>query len=101
MDVALKKRILENTFVDQVRLHLKVDESEYAQLRAALTELASSLKGSRVIDRELMMYLYAAPTMIRNAFESFSGIEPLPEIAYRLEDLWVELDELVTDCLAD
>jgi hypothetical protein len=97
----LKTRILENTFVDQVRAHMTVDEAEYDRLRVALTELATSLKGCAMIDRELMLSLYSMPTMVRNAFEGFSGHDPVPEIAHRLEDIWIELDELVTDCLAE
>ena len=97
----LKDKILRNTFVDQVRMNMKIDELEYEILRGHLIELAASMKGSKDIDRELMLTLFAMPTMIRNASGSFAGREPRPEIALRLEDIWIELDELITDCLAD
>jgi hypothetical protein len=101
MNPELKKRILSNPFVDQIRISMKFDEDAYNELRKDLRTLASSLKGSATIDRELMLSLYSMPVLVRNSFLSFAGRCPLPEIAAKLEDAWVELDELVTKCLAE
>lgn len=95
----LKQIIINNSFVDRVRMEMVFDTEAYNELRKALTDLAVLLKGSHVVDRELMLFLYTMPTMIRNAFESLP--ERDTEFAGQLEDAWVELDELVTNCLAD
>lgn len=77
------------------------DEDAFYNLCNDLKLLAKELKGSKVIDRELMLSLYSIPLVVRNMFLSFSNTEPLPEIAIKLEDAWVDLDALVVDCLSD
>jgi hypothetical protein len=99
MLIELKERLLSNSFVDKVRTHLNFDDEEYQQLRIALIELAKSLQGSSVIDRELMLYLYSAPMIVRNSYESYP--EKSDKIAQQLEDAWIELDRLVLECLVD
>jgi len=100
MNQELKKRILSNSFVDQIRVSMRFDENAYRELHNDLEALALSLKGSATIDRDLMLCLYSIPVLVRNSFLSFSDAKPLPNIAARLEDAWVELDELVTQCLS-
>jgi len=100
MNQELKSRILSNTFVDSVRISMKFDQTAYEELVTSLDHLSSELSGKDSIDRELMLSLYATPTMIRNAYLSFKEHTNPPEIANQLEDAWVELDELVTNCLA-
>ncbi len=99
MEIELKQRILDNSFVDEVRMHMTFNKVAYNELRMALTDLAVTLKGSHVVDRELMLVLYAMPTMIRNAFDSIR--EQGTDLTGQLEDAWVELDELITNCLVD
>ena len=99
MKIELKQRIVDNSFVDEVRMHMTFNNVQYNELRKDLTDLALSLKGSHVVDRELMLVLFAMPTMIRNAFESVR--EQDTEIAGQLEDAWVELDALIANCLVD
>lgn len=99
MSIELKKRILSNAFVDKVLKHLIFDDEKFQQLRMALTELAQSLRGSSVIDRELMVYLYSAPTIVRNSYERYP--DKSAKIAQQLEDAWIELDRLVMECLVD
>lgn len=93
----LKNRIMANSFALTVRTRMVFDQTEYDDLCKALVELADAIKGSAVIDRELMQCLYSTPMIIRNAFESFS--DQKIRIAQQLEDAWVELDELVENCL--
>lgn len=98
---AIKKKILDNRYVDQLRIQMRIDDGAYDQLCASLQELASELKGVRAIDKELALALYSIPLMVRNTFLSFDNQAPKPEIAARLEDHWVDLDALVTDCLSE
>ena len=97
---ALKKRILENPFVDRLRIEMRVDEAAYEELSAMLTDLAAALRGVPLIDKELALVLYSIPQTVSNAMMSFDGHSPKPAIAGRLEDAWVELDALVLDCLS-
>ncbi len=101
MNRSLKARILANSFVDSVRISMTFDQIAYEEFVSCLNELASALKGRHSVDRELMLYLYSAPVMVRNAYLSFSESHTELEITNRLEDAWVELDRLITNCLYD
>ncbi len=102
MELKLKDIILKNTFIDQIRINMHVDESEYAKLCAALRELAISWRGRPLIEKELALELYSMPLMVRNTYLSFNKDDTKKlEIVNRLEDIWVELDELVTDCFVN
>lgn len=91
---------MKNGFVDDVRINMVFNEAEYAKLVSCLTELSLALKDSKVIDKELALYLYTIPQMIQNAYLSFSKENEKPEIAMKLEDAWIDLDALVIDCLS-
>ncbi|MGB1015331.1 MAG: hypothetical protein ACPG4T_14445 [Nannocystaceae bacterium] len=98
----LKHKILTNPFVDKVRGELSFDEVAYRDLKSDLEALAVELKGSQTLDRDLALMLYSAPLMLRNIFLSLAdGPTPPSRIVSLLEDTWMELDALVTECLAD
>lgn len=100
MNIMLKEKIKNNKFIDEVLTKMRIDEQQYQELCNLLKELATEWQNNQVIDKELALYLYCAPQMIRNVFLSFKEKNiPLPEIAKRLEDIWVELDALVIECL--
>ena len=96
----LKNRLINNKFVERIRESLQIDEGEYNELCQILEAISKSLKDVYVIDKELALILYSEPQMVRNAFLSFANHEDPPEIASRLEDIWVELDGLVMECLS-
>ncbi|MFZ5987821.1 MAG: hypothetical protein ACOYWZ_11940 [Bacillota bacterium] len=101
MSIGLKEKILNNTFIDKVRNQMQIDEQQYKDLCESLETLANEWSNKEVIDKELALVLYSAPQIVRNIFLSFKEHnEPLPDIAKRLEDIWVELDALVIECLA-
>ncbi|MEQ9888593.1 hypothetical protein [Pectobacterium zantedeschiae] len=62
------------------------NEDAYIGLISSLDKLSNELKNNDFIDKELALYLYTIPQMIRNAYVSFDGKENKPEIAFRLED---------------
>lgn len=101
MNPTLKRRLLDNTFVDDVLCSMSFDERAYAELLEVLSELASVLTDADSVDKEVALYLYAAPQMIRNQYLSFAAFPQPPPIAVRLEDAWIELDALVLDCLGE
>lgn len=97
----LKEKILNNSFVDKVRNDMKVDEEEYQALKEILNELIGELKKQKVIDKELALILYSMPQIIRNTFLSLkTSDERVSDLNNRLEDIWIELDELVIECLS-
>ncbi|MCP4897532.1 MAG: hypothetical protein GY906_11220 [bacterium] len=96
----LKSQILSNSFVDGVRIRMEVDRSEYDSLCQSLAELSVEWQGSSAIDRELALFLYSAPQIIRNAHLSFTRHDPMPAVAVELEDIWIELDRLAIACLS-
>lgn len=52
------------------------------------------------IDKELALYLYSIPQMIRYAYDSFNGEIDKNELALKLEEAWIELDALVIEVLS-
>ncbi|MEN0579810.1 hypothetical protein AAIG39_12430 [Phytobacter palmae] len=96
----IKKQIITNNFVDNVRVNMNFNDHEYDKLISSLESLANHMKNESIIDKELALYLYTMPQMIRNAYSSFDKWENKPELALRLEDAWIELDSLVINCLS-
>ncbi|MCW1826115.1 hypothetical protein OLZ31_04520 [Enterobacter asburiae] len=96
----VKKKIIYNGFVNNVRINMAFNDEQYNDLVSSLEELASLLKNNDSIDKELALYLYTIPQMIRNAYASFEKVENKPNLVFKLEDAWVELDSLVINCLS-
>ena len=96
----VKKKIIDNGFVNNVRINMAFNDEQYNDLVSSLEELANLLKNNDSIDKELALYLYTIPQMIRNAYASFEKLENKPDLVFKLEDAWVELDSLVVNCLS-
>lgn len=96
----LKREILSNRFIDLIREQMVVDEAEYKALCKLLDSLSGELSNETWVDKELALILYSIPQTVRNTYLSFCDGQELPEIASRLEDIWVELDEQVSRCLS-
>jgi hypothetical protein len=96
----VKKKIIDNDFVNNVRINMVFNDEQYNDLVSSLEEVANSLKNNEFIDKELALYLYTIPQMIKNAYASFEQVENKPDLAFRLEDAWIELDSLVINCLS-
>jgi hypothetical protein len=97
VDEALKQSILRNPFVDRLRLEMVVDEGAYRALCDALARLAQAWKGARLVDRELVQDLYVLAPITRNMADPLR--ERNPEIADRVEEMAMEIDALVLECL--
>lgn len=50
---------------------MNFNNAEYNELISSLTSLAGYLKKEKCLDKELALYLYTIPQMIRNVFISF------------------------------
>jgi hypothetical protein len=96
----VKEKIIDNNFVNEIRISMNFNVDEYNKLISNLKILSCLLKNERFIDKELALYLYEMPQMIRNAYASFDKCENKPEIALSLEEAWIELDSLVINCLS-
>ncbi|MBJ6531668.1 hypothetical protein JGT31_24360, partial [Enterobacter hormaechei] len=64
----VKKKIIDNDFVNNVRINMVFNDEQYNDLVSSLDELANLLKNNNSIDKELALYLYTIPQMIRNAY---------------------------------
>jgi len=96
----VKKKLIDNNFVNIVRINMVFNDEQYNELVSSLEMLANLLKNNQFIDKELALYLYTIPQMIRNAYASFEKVENKPDLAFKLEDAWIELDSLVINCLS-
>lgn len=97
---SIKQKIINNNFVNKIRINMDFNNDEYNELISSLESLAICMRNERVIDKDLALYLYTIPQMIRNAYAGFDSWEKKPELALRLEDAWIELDALVISCLS-
>ncbi|MPN12427.1 hypothetical protein SDC9_159745 [bioreactor metagenome] len=96
----LKTLILKNSFINKLRIEMKFDDSEYEELCNLLRKLIDVVKDDSSIDKELMVTLYTAPQVVHNIFLQFSGDKTMDEeFVMKLEDSWIELDQLVIDIL--
>lgn len=97
----LKALILKNSFINKLRIEMKFDDNEYEELCDLLGKLIDVVKDDRSIDKELMVTLYSAPQVVHNIFLQFSGDKTMDEeFIMKLEDAWIELDQLVIDILS-
>ncbi len=87
-------------FIGDVKLKMVFNEVEYNNLVWALIELSILMKKEKTIDKELALYLYSIPQMIRYAYDSFDEISDKNDLAVKLEDAWIELDALVIEVLS-
>lgn len=94
----VKEQILNNNFIDKILVNMEVDEKEYSELCDALIRLAKEWKNEKYVDKEIVNYLYAIPLAVRNEFLSLKESGYDDTLCDRLEDMWVELDDLVAKC---
>lgn len=98
MDEALKQSILQNPFIHRLR-DLQVDEDAFRDLTAALRGLAAAWKGQPLVDKEVASELYVLTHVTRNMLERLRA-DASPD-ADRVEEMWIDLDDRVLECLVD
>ena len=97
-----RTRVMNNSFVDRLRSEWEIDELAYHELREALGQLATKLATEERIAKDLALILYSMPQMVRNAhLHASEKGHAQPEMAKRLEEIWIELDALVLECLSE
>ncbi|EKY3200907.1 hypothetical protein RBA29_004059 [Cronobacter turicensis] len=94
------RKLFSNKFIDEVKMKMVFNGIEYNNLILALNELSILMKKEKTIDKELALYLYSIPQMIRYAYDSFNGEIDKNELALKLEEAWIELDALVIEVLS-
>ena len=97
----LKALIINNNFINKLRIEMKYDDTEYDLLCKFMAELKVVTNDDSDIDKELMLTLYTIPQAVRNIYLQFSDSKDYDEVfIFKLEDSWLELDRLVIDILS-
>ena len=68
----LKALIINNNFINKLRIEMKYDDTEYDLLCKFMGELKAVIKDDSDIDKELMLTLYTIPQAVRNIYLQFS-----------------------------
>jgi predicted metal-binding protein len=101
VESGLKAKILANELALTIRTESRVDEDQWEELRHLLQLLAKEWQSAESVDKELVECLYTTSQALRNSFVAHSQLEPRTALADRLEDLWVDVDALVLECLTE
>ena len=101
MEANLKDKILSNNFVEKLRIEMVFDQEAFDSLQKDLDRLSQIQKERVSVNKELMLALYSLPLVVRNLHIELAKRNPGLELTSKLEDAWIELDHLVTECLCD
>ena len=93
MNPALKSRLLGDNFVSLLYLEDTFDRAAYDVLRQDLLLLAEEWRSETAIDKEVMSEIYIMPNLTRNMAAKF------PELQWDIEEMAIELDGLIMECL--
>ena len=96
----MKDRILSNQFIEKLLINTEVDEKEYVELCDILRKLAVEWKDEKYIEKEIVNLLYQIPVIVRNKYLFYSDKGYSNATIDRLEDMWIELDGLILECLS-
>ena len=91
--------ILQNNYLDKLRTEFVIDKKSYEDLCYSLRCLAMEWKGMKSIDKRVVQELYVLASVTKNVAESVK--EYNSHFAHEIEELAIELDALVLECLAD
>ena len=91
--------ILQNDYLDKLRTELIIDKKSYEELCYSLKCLAKEWKGVKNIDKRIVQELYVLAPVTKNVAESVKEYDS--HLAHEIEELAIELDALVLECLAD
>lgn len=94
----LKTAILSNPFIDTLRTELAVDRASFNDLCAHLKALREEWKGKSQVDKELVQELVGLMIISAGMAKSFALYQP--DLVVEVEEMAVELEGLVLDCLS-
>ena len=98
MDAELKRRITSNRFGDAL-MEYRIDHDAFRDYCECLDRLALAWKGQLMVDKEVVLHVYATASIIRNTVIQFQQ-KKLRAEASELEDMFIELDRrVVEECL--
>jgi hypothetical protein len=92
----IKKEILENQFIYDLRNKFEINANELIRLKNSLIKLKAIWAEKTSIDKELMQVLYGIPMVILFQVERNEYSENEKKF---LEDAWIDIDNLIMECL--
>jgi hypothetical protein len=93
----LKKKIIDNQFINKIRLEFCFDDQAYLELKESLLQLKSYWNSEDCLDKGLVSYLYVIPAIIRG---QSSRPEYSKEIKDKLTKAEIEIDNLILEALS-
>ena len=99
--MSTSNEVLSNRFIYIMRIEARIDEQEYAKLCDSLRRLAAEVRGQRSLRRDVAQVLYVTPQFIHSTLlRARAPGSPFSNLTDRLEEMWIEVDAIVLDCLA-
>lgn len=93
-------KIESNKFDFDLRMNLSFNDDEYHQLVNILIDLEKEMKNHDDIPINLALGLYWLPYIVRNTLDFLKINKPDSDLTQKLEDAWIDIDNLVLNCLS-
>ena len=92
----LKESILANQFIYDLRLKFQINEDEYLHLYHDLENLKTEWQNQTLINKELVQHLYV---LLLTVAGQLQRSEYSPSDHDRIQQLYIELENVVMECL--
>ena len=97
MDV--KKIILGNKFVDDLRIKNDFNQLEFDALKSGLVVLKKEWHGRKVVDKEVLADLFTINDALHGYLAICENINDKFSLKDKVYDAWCEINELINECL--
>lgn len=96
--MSLKDEILANPFVERLRNEMMIDHNAFGLLCEQLGALANEWRNEKRIDKQIAQELYGLTIIVKGAADSLRAREI--DIASELDEMAIEIESLILECLA-
>jgi len=96
--MSVEAEIMNNEFIGKLRNEVVVDRAQYSRLVELLRQLAIEWHDRELVSKAVVQELYVLAPVTKNIAESLRDHDP--NRAVEIEEMAVELDALVLECLA-
>jgi len=98
MEPSIKETILTNPFSLEL-LQYRINEQAFRNLHDALNVISQLWRNERLVDKDIVLYLYETSLIMRNKLSEFQAANQLGDVGI-LERMLTELDRLILEeCL--